>query len=376
MKILYTVDCRLDNGGAPKSTCILANEMAKLHDVSILTPLEPNSDKYTFKVVQLTSYKDSFPFPFLQPFKYIRLIMDVNKVINEVNPDIIHTEMPRVAQAVGILKSLGKCKKPIIYTEREYVSGLRQIYKIMYKYLVAKPFDQIVCLSNKATAFWYKYRKGGVDVIPNPGGAVYDSYSDDEERIAKSRVKDYDRNNLNVLFVGRFIPSKRWDIVDTIIKHYNTNPLAVHFYIAVAFNETDDSARDMIQSLDIFENVTVYANANKQQMSDLYYIADIHMITSAIESFGRTAIEAMSRKCVVYSTDAGAISETIGFPKYILPSNADDFVNVLREYEYNVEMLKAEKEQMFNRYHELYTTESNLNIHISLYERLIIRYQD
>ena len=68
MKILYTVDCRLDNGGAPKSTCILANEMAKLHDVSILTPLDPNSDKYTFKVVQLTSYKDSFPFPFFWQF--------------------------------------------------------------------------------------------------------------------------------------------------------------------------------------------------------------------------------------------------------------------------------------------------------------------
>ena len=46
-------------------------------------------------------------------------------------------------------------------------------------------------------------------------------------------------------------------------------------------------------------------------MSDLYYITDIHMITSAIESFGRTAIEAMSRKCVVYSTDAGAISQEL-----------------------------------------------------------------
>jgi len=125
----------------------------------------------------------------------------------------------------------------------------------------------------------------------------------------------------------------------------------------------------MIQSLGKYENVTIFPNANNQQMSDLYYITDIHMITSAIESFGRTAIEAMSRKCVVYSTDAGAISETIGFSKYILPSNADDFVKVLREYENNVEMLRAEKEQMFNRYHKLYTTESNLNMHIALYNK-------
>lgn len=371
MKILYTVDCRLDNGGAPKSTCILANEMAKIHDVYMLTPLEPNADKCVFRVIQLEAYKDSFPFPFLQPLKYIRFIIDVNKAIREVNPDIIHTEMPRAAQAIGVLKILGKCKQPVIYTEREFVSGFRRIYKIMYKYLVAKPFNQIICLSNKATGFWYKYRNEGVDVIPNPGGVDYDHYSDEEEKIAKSRIKDYNVRSLNVFFVGRFIPSKRWDIVEEIIEQYNTKPAAVHFYIAVAFKDTDGAARDMIQSLGKYENVTIFPNANNQQMSDLYYITDIHMITSAIESFGRTAIEAMSRKCVVYSTDAGAISETIGFSKYILPSNADDFVKVLREYENNVEMLRAEKEQMFNRYHKLYTTESNLNMHIALYNKLL-----
>ena len=160
-------------------------------------------------------------------------------------------------------------------------------------------------------------------------------------------------------------------MVKDIIEQYNKKPAAVHFYIAVAFKDTDEAALDMINSLGKYENVTIYPNANKQQMSDLYYITDIHMITSDIESFGRTAIEAMSRKCVVYSTDAGAISETIGFPKYILPANAEDFVKVLRKYENNVEMLNVEKEQMFNRYHKLYTTESNLNMHISLYDSLI-----
>ncbi len=371
MRILYTVDCRLDNGGAPKSTCILANEMAKIHDVYMLSPLDPEADNSSFKSIQLTSYQDSFPFPFLQPLKYIRFICDVNKVVKDVNPDIIHTEMPRAAQAVGILKILGKCKTPAIYTEREFVSGLRRIYKIMYKYLVAKPFEEIICLSNKATGFWYKYRKDGVDVIPNPGGVDYDCYFDEEERVAKSRIKDYNENNLNVFFVGRFIPSKRWDIVEDIIKQYNTTPATAHFYIAVAFKETDESAQKMIHSLGKYGNVTIYPNANNQQMSDLYYITDIHMITSAIESFGRTAIEAMSRKCVVYSTDAGAISETIGYSKYILPANADDFVKVLREYENNVGMLKAEKEQMFNRYHKCYTTESNLQMHIALYKKLL-----
>jgi glycosyltransferase involved in cell wall biosynthesis len=370
--ILYTIDCRLDAGGAPRSTLILAKEMSKEFEVYILMPetdenrvIDSNSD---LNFIQLHQFKDSFPFFFLQPFKALRFVWEVRKVLKNLSPDIIHAQMPYGARAIGLLKRLGVVKTPAIYTEREFVVGVRKIYQWFNGVLIAKPYERIVCLSNKAKSFWLKYRDEGISVIPNPGGKDFDVYSEEQYLLAKENISSFNPKNLNIVFVGRYYKTKRWELAEEIITQYAiAGGGNAHFYIALLYKQEDKLAVDFVKRVSAFNNVTVYSNVDTNVMNDLYYISDMHLITSSIESFGRTAIEAMARKCVVYSTDAGAISETIGFPNHILLPDANSFVQVIHEAENDRKKLDSIREMMFDRYKQLYTTSSNTNAYRVIY---------
>jgi len=52
---------------------------------------------------------------------------------------------------------------------------------------------------------------------------------------------------------------------------------------------------------------TFKENIPQEEMNELYYAADIFVLTSNRESFGRTAIEAMSRKCAVLGRNVGGL---------------------------------------------------------------------
>lgn len=373
LRILYTIDCGLNAGGAPRSTSILASEMAKEHEVYMLMPYTGEKGNPAIHYIQLKSFKKSFPFIFTQPIQKICFIKQVYKILKEVSPDIIHAEMPRGARALGVLKKMGLIKAPLIYTEREYVTGVRKIYQWLYSILVARPFDLIICLSEKSRPFWMQYRNGGVVSIPNPGGKEYDLYSEDAKRRSVEQLSDCNPNNLNVVFVGRYLNTKRWDLAEAIINDYNRENKngKVHFYVAVAYEESDNEAKSMVERLSNQYNVTVFSNADVQTMNKLFYACDLHLITSSIESFGRTAIEAMSRKCVVYSTNAGAISETIGDPTLILPAKASCFVKVIEKYDRYRQQLDELKEKLYQRYQLLYTTEANYKANYTEYIKLL-----
>jgi glycosyltransferase involved in cell wall biosynthesis len=373
MRILYVIDCGLNAGGAPRSTGILADEMAKSHEVYMLMPYTGETGNPEIHYRQVKRFKNSFPFLFTQPLQALLLILEVYKVVKEVKPDIIHAEMPRGARALGVLRKMGLVKAPLIYTEREFVTGLRKIYQLLYSILVAKPYDLIICLSKKSIPFWLHYREKGVVAIPNPGGREFDLYSDKDFEDAKTKLKGYNEDNLNVVFVGRYLNTKRWDLAEKIITEYNKKNLTgkVHFYVAVAYSSDDKDASGMVGRLEKQPNVTVYSNASVGIMSALYYACDIHLITSSIESFGRTAIEAMSRKCAVYSTDAGAISETIGDNDLILPAKSESFVEVIEKYESDRGQLDILKDRMYKRYQELYTTEANYLANLNEYKQLL-----
>lgn len=372
MKILYTIDGRLDGRGAPRSTFILAEMMARTNDVYVVKPWTGENDTANIHCIQLKKFNGKFPFIFQNPIKSLLLVYEIYRAIKKLSPDIIHAEMPRSARALGLLKKIGLIKTPIIYTEREYVTGLRKIYQWLYSILVAKPFDRIICLSNMAVPFWLKYRKGGVVVIPNPGGGEFDVYSEEAKSAAEKAIEGYDSRHLNVLFVGRFIKTKRWEMIEDIINQYSLKKSeSTHFYIAMAFGKDDNEAKAMVNRLKKIRNATVYPNASVETISSLNYICDLHLITSSIESFGRTAIEAMARKCVVYSTNAGAISETIGSKEYILPADTSAFLDVIETYEDKKEQLNEVKEKMYKRYQDYYSTKAHYQATMNLYEDLL-----
>lgn len=380
MKILYLIDTRLNDGGAPISSHILAKEMAKNgEEVFIIMPCcnDKNLEDNLICYRHIKKFWNSFPFEFFHPIQFIKLIFKIEREIKDISPDIIHAEMPRVGRVISILNKLNKLesKTKLVFTDREYVVDLKKIYKFLYKQTIAKEFDMIINLSNSATIFWKNALKHGKYVtIPNPGGNLFDTYSEEEYEKAFKIFPEIPLNRINIIFVGRMTWEKRWDLAKKVIFKLNEklkNKINIIIVLAYTTQEQEKEVKNYILDLIKEKNIYIYQNLGQKELSFLYYLSDIHCITSSRESFGRTAIEAMSRKTIVISTDGGAIKETIGRKEFIINDEPNSIVACLEKYILDKKLLENEKEIFYKYYQNKYTVKFNYKSHKQIYEKLL-----
>ncbi len=383
MRIAYLIDVRLTDGGAPISSHILAKEMAKNNnEVYVIMPECENREDEVLNVnyIHLEKFQNRIPFDVLHPIKFIKFIIELKKIIEKISPDIIHAEMPRSGRAIAILKQLNmiNSKTKLVFTDREYVVDLKRRYKKMYEYTISRQYNMVVSLSDSSTLFWEKtLTNGQVVVIPNPGGMPYDVYSEKEYNDSKKRYKELSNGKINIIFVGRMTWEKRWELSKKVLLGLNKKFVEkINIILVFSFSDSNQEKEidDFILDIKNEKNIFIYKNLHADQLSSLYYLADIHCITSCRESFGRTAIEAMSRKTVVITTDGGAIKETVGRKEFVVDDDPNKIICSLSKYICNQELLEKEKNNFYEYYQNKFTTDTNYRKHIDLYNQLLKDY--
>ncbi len=374
MKILYLIDTDINDGGAPRSSLIIARSMAQRgHEVYILMPRtnQKNLDEQ-IHWISLKQFAPAFPFFLIHPFKAIYFYVTIHRTIKSIMPDIIHAQMPRGARAVGINRLIMKVFRniPFVFTNREYIQGLKKRYHWIYSNLIVRPANCVICLSQKDSSFWSKrFPLKKICVIANPGGKLFDTFSLSAEQ--KARAKYNATDSFNILCVGRMDAVKRWPLLGEIVSSLpTTKKINIYFAISYINHQMEEEVNKLEKSLSHLSNFMLIRNADMDTMNELYYLSDLHLIASIRESFGRTAMEAMARKTVVLSTDAGAISQTIGNNKYILPPEVKTFRKKIIFYLQNPIQLAQEKEKLFARYQETYSTDTIVHQHEQLYYSL------
>lgn len=380
MRIVYLIDTNLTDGGAPISSHILAKKMARNeNDVFIIMPESKDNKNEIANInyIHLSRFKNRIPFDVLHPIKFIEFIIELKKQIDIIKPEIIHAEMPRSGRALAILKKLKMIDPQIklVFTDREYVVDLKKRYKVMYAQTIAKHFDVVINLSKSATLFWKNVLlNGDCIVIPNPGGMPYDIYSEQEYTESKNKYRELTNGKINIIFVGRMTWEKRWELARKVILGVNSKfEEEINIILVFAFSDRNQEKEIDEYTLDMKKkkNIFVFKNLQADQLSLIYYLADIHCITSCRESFGRTAIEAMSRKTVVITTDGGAIKETVGRDEFVVNDDPNEIIRSLSKYISNRKLLEKEKNNFYNYYQEKYTTDINYKKHIELYNQLL-----
>lgn len=136
--------------------------------------------------------------------------------------------------------------------------------------------------------------------------------------------------------------------------------------------EQEDSFKQFcseIEDLDVKH--VIFHNVTQEVMSNLYYMSDIFILTSDRESFGRTAIEAMSRKCVVIGRNVGGLPEVIGKEENILECDVNAFSERILFYKSNIDSLNKDKEWFLNRFINNYTVNANTEKHKSIYDDIV-----
>ena len=136
--------------------------------------------------------------------------------------------------------------------------------------------------------------------------------------------------------------------------------------------EITRSVRDGIISSVGKENLIYMQDLSQSEIADYYYIVDFFVMTSCFESFGKAAVEAMSRKCIVLSTAVGGLPEVISNTDDLY--DMDDLDKLSSRIKYLISDPKAadaEREMFYARYKDNYTTDKNIEGHIKIYDTIL-----
>lgn len=123
----------------------------------------------------------------------------------------------------------------------------------------------------------------------------------DDKSFYKSRIEPCLKDKLVVLFVGRLCKQKNIPLWLDVAKSVKENIRGVHFVVA-----GDGSLRSQLQNLaeqkGLSENITFLGPVGYSHLSNIYAAADLFLLTSDYEGYGRVIVEAFLSKLPVVST--------------------------------------------------------------------------
>lgn len=363
-RIVYAIDVNFERGGAPISTRVLAEGISQYYECIVIKPFNEQEENLSknISVTPVAIFNDELPYMLFHPIKWMSLCVEIERMIPSLNSKIIHAQMPNVAMAFGLLRSLGKLPNDIklIYTDREHLGILKWIHRVRYKLFIAKNYDAIIALTDRSADYWKRITNVIVKRIYNTASPIFEH----TELVATPNCDA----QLRVILVGRVVEDKNWPLAIEIIKicHYVSYTLVFSF-----FDENQEKEfYEIIQPIKDYRNVRILTNLSLNELKECYNNSDILLVTSKKESFGRTAVEAMSQHCVVISTMVGGLPEVVAKDSNLVESTPLAFEHRLKEYDNNRVELERDKEYFYQRYKDNFTLEQNIESHLNLYREL------
>ena len=364
-KIVYLLEYPLDlPGGAQLSTEMIAGALKAETEYGfeplVICPelLNRKTSDYPFRVLTYPMGEKRFP-------NLLKRIGAFRKFIAEERPALIHIEMSESLITYGFIQGRFRDIKHI-YTDRGMLFGYRRRSRFFMD-PVLKTASCIITTTDKNRALWSNETPfGPVFTIPNTISRIFEDYD------AGKRKRG---GRLSVGFAGRVCVEKAWERVPVIVKALNDEIGDFEVRLVLSLYERGDrefadSLKKKIEDIIGPERLVYREDLSQEEMSDFYYGVDLFIMTSVFESFGKAAVEAMSRRCCVMSTDAGGLPEVMGRKENLY--SMDDlgvlcsYVRRLREDE---RFMEEEQDYFYNRYHDLYTSDSYVRKHLEIYEQ-------
>lgn len=397
-KILYLMEYPIDlPGGGQMSTQTLCEgiyaygygktdvykfeetDTSVIFDPVVVCPtlLKNKESDYPFKVVTYPSDENRELSKISRVANFLGRIAHFRRIIKKEKPDLIHVSMSESLISFGFLRCLGFFAKiPFVYTDRGLCYGYRKHSKVCIMKTM-KHAARMLTTTQFNKSLWEKEQVPcDITVIPNTISPAFDDY----DPLMRGKMRErygIGENELVIGFAGRISEEKDWPCVKNLVKALSDSGLK--YKVALVLSVYEDRDKEIVRSIKegIIEsigsdNLIYMQDLSQREISDYYYMVDIFVMTSMFESFGKAAVEAMSRKCAVVSTAVGGLPEVIGKEEDLYNkedlSTFTDRVNALFS---DKELLESEREYFYNRYKSLYTKEVNVLRHIKTYKECL-----
>lgn len=382
-KVMYLLEYPIDlPGGAQISTQSLCQGLRKAKagiDPVVVCPslLEKSKEDYLYSVITYKAYENRENRKIVRVMNLVLRIFAYRKLISKEKPDIIHIQMPESAITYGILKTVGLFPKiKYVFTDRGLYYGYRKHSMALLCHSL-KYGDQILCTTKLNKDLWLKNTGfSNIALISNTISDDFEEYREEKRREVR-KEQGYGEKDFVLGFAGRVCEEKNWPLVQKICRalverniHYKVD------LVMAVFEQGDEKVvkevRKGIEGCIGKENLCYRQDLSQSEMADYYYGVDVFLMTSKFESFGKAAVEAMSRKCALISTRAGGLAEVIGKEENLFEEeNIEKCVDYIEEVERNRVKLKEEKEFFYERFLKNYSPKKCLEEHILLYEKLL-----
>lgn len=325
MKILIAADLHWPtiNGVATFSRNLAQGLADRGHEVVVIAPSQRRSGlkgeeidgSYTIKRVA------SVPFPFYQNFRIsLAPQMEVKKIIQEFEPDLIHLQMcltignaarrvalkyniPLVATNHAIpdnlldnLKLLAPMSKPISYAITEY--GVRFHAKADY---VTLPTQSAIDLFDK--------ERLSIPIEPVSNGIDLSKF-----RPTKPSKEIYEKFSLPtdkpiVTYVGRADAEKHLHILIEAFRDVRAQSHNDPHLLIVGFGTDLEHLKNLAYEYNIRSNVTFTGRVTDEEIVELHKVGTVFAMPSPAELQSIATLEAMASGKPVVAVDAGALRE-------------------------------------------------------------------
>ena len=380
-KILYLMEYPIDlPGGGQESTKTLCEGLEKSgkYEPVVACPalLSTSPADYGYRIVTFHSDENRELSKLRRISNFLSRIGHFKRIIREVSPDLIHVSMSESLITFGALRVPGFFKRiPFVYTDR----GLRFGYRRHSLFCIKETMKHAACLitTTKYNAdLWKGQVSCPIKTVPNTISRAFCDYDPEGRKRARKKYGIKDDETV-IGFAGRISEEKDWGKVPYVVAAIKDSGIRFRVALVLSLYEQRDEAiassvKDGIISSIGADNLIYMQDLSQKEIADYYYLVDIFVMTSSFESFGKAAVEAMSRKCIVLSTAVGGLPEVIG--------NNDDLYDMddlskltsrIKQLISDKDALDAERETFYARYKDNYTTEKNIEGHIKIYDTIL-----
>ena len=314
-------------GGAEKSFVELCNGLSQSLQIEVLLFKENEVEEKLdpkIKIYRLSSNSDRH-----NPFLYIEAI----KLIKKIKPDILHTHGAKASEIIYHLNRFVSIKH--VATKRNPRKGS-----------IFNKIDHVIAISQDVVR---SISKEGVKLIYN--GLL------PESNIAKQSANPM----FTLLAVGRLDKIKGFDI---LIKEVAKLDFPFHLNI-VGEGEERKNLETLIMNLDLSEKVSLLGF--REDIPSLIALADLVVVSSHSEGFGRVVIETLFYGKLIISTKVGIsieiLPEELLIDDFEIAKKIDTIYNSIEHYHTLFRGLKETRTQEF-------LVEHCIQKHIDFYEEI------
>jgi glycosyltransferase involved in cell wall biosynthesis len=293
----------LIQGGAEKFVVDLSNTLSENHDVYLVTL---RGSPFDLHKNQLDNRVNYINFPISDGFR-LKDIYKLNKFIDEIEPDIIHTHLQVVFYF--LLRNIYKRKNIIFHTIHNDASfdGNKKYQYLIRKYFYKRKYIIPITISKESKISYEKYYN-----INNPE-LIYNAClkppktENFNEVQTQIELLKFNSDDLVFLHLSRFNEYQKQHSV--LIKAFNR--VRSDFKNAILLIIGRDYETEKAEFLKAIAKEGIYFLGEKSNVGDYLYASDVFCLSSRFEGLPISLLEAISCGCIPICTPVGGIKDIV-----------------------------------------------------------------